>query len=106
MPFRFRRSIRIAPGIRLNLSKSGVSTSVGERGAHITVGHGHTRTTVGVPGTGLSYTTTSRRRRRSPPPVTWTQRLIGLAVGTGSRVAVWLAMNTLAVLLAEEPDGG
>ena len=76
MPFRFRRSIRIAPGIRLNLSKSGVSTSVGERGAHITVGHGHTRTTVGVPGTGLSYTTTSRRRRRSPPPVTWTQRLI------------------------------
>ena len=61
MPFRFRRSIRIAPGIRLNLGKSGVSTSVGERGAHVTLGHGHTRTTVGLPGTGLSYT--PRRRR-------------------------------------------
>jgi hypothetical protein len=64
MPFRFRRSIRIAPGLRLNLSKSGVSASVGGRGAHVTVGHGHTRTTVSAPGTGISYTTTTGRRRR------------------------------------------
>ena len=32
MPFRFRRSIRLAPGVRLNLSKSGVSTSVDKCG--------------------------------------------------------------------------
>jgi|SRR5882757_8857 len=56
MPFRFRRSIKILPGVRLNLSRSGVSTSVGVRGAHITVGHGKVRETVGLPGTGLSYT--------------------------------------------------
>jgi hypothetical protein len=54
MPSRFRRSSRIAPGIRLNLSKRGVSTSVDERGAHVTVGHGEARATVGVPGSGLS----------------------------------------------------
>src|SRR6266404_9708386 len=53
---RFRRSIRILPGIRLNFGKRGVSTSIGVRGAHITVGHGKVRTTVGLPGTGLSYT--------------------------------------------------
>jgi len=56
MGFRFRRSIRILPGIRLNVSKSGVSTSVGVRGAHVTLGHGKVRETVGLPGTGLSYT--------------------------------------------------
>ena len=29
MPFRFRRSIRLAPGIRLSLSRRGLSASVG-----------------------------------------------------------------------------
>ena len=43
MPFRFRRSVRLAPGIRLNVGKSGVSISVDVRGAHVTVGHGQTR---------------------------------------------------------------
>jgi hypothetical protein len=53
---RFRRSIRIGPGLRVNLSKSGVSTSVGRRGAWFTLGPRGTRSTVGLPGTGLSYT--------------------------------------------------
>jgi hypothetical protein len=56
MGWRFRRSIKFLPGIRLNLSRSGVSASVGVRGAHITVGNGKVRTTVGLPGSGLSYT--------------------------------------------------
>ena len=56
MGFRFRRSVKLAPGVRLNFSKSGVSTSVGTRGAHVTLGHGQVRETVGIPGTGLSYT--------------------------------------------------
>jgi Protein of unknown function (DUF4236) len=54
--FRFRRSIKILPGIRINLGKRGVSTSIGVRGAHVTFGRNGTRTTVGLPGTGLSYT--------------------------------------------------
>jgi hypothetical protein len=53
---RFRRTFRIAPGLRLNLSKSGVSASVGRRGLWFTVGPRGTRETVGIPGTGLSYT--------------------------------------------------
>ena len=56
MGFRFRRSIRIFPGIRLNIGKRGVSTSIGVRGAHVTVCHGRVRETVGPPGIGLSYT--------------------------------------------------
>ena len=60
MGFRFRRSFKVAPGFRLNLSKSGVSTSVGRRGLWFTIGPRGTRTTVGIPGTGLSYTDQSK----------------------------------------------
>jgi hypothetical protein len=56
MGFRFRRSFRVFPGLKVNLSKSGVSTSVGTRGAWFTIGPRGTRATVGIPGTGLSYT--------------------------------------------------
>ena len=56
MTFRFRRSIKIVPGVRLNVGKRGVSASIGVRGAHVTVGKAGTRSTVGIPGTGASWT--------------------------------------------------
>jgi hypothetical protein len=55
--FRFYRRIKVLPGIKLNVSKSGVSTSVGVKGAHVTIGGPRgTRATAGLPGTGVSYT--------------------------------------------------
>ena len=56
MAFRFRHSFKIAPVLTLNISKSGVSMSIGTRGACATVVHGKMRTTFGLPGTGVSYT--------------------------------------------------
>jgi hypothetical protein len=56
MAFRFRSALKVIPGIRLNLSKSGASVSLGGRGFHYTIGPKGTRTTVGLPGTGLSWT--------------------------------------------------
>ena len=55
MGFRFRKRIKIAPGIRLNLSKSGTSLSVGKPGATFNFGSRGERITTGVPGTGISY---------------------------------------------------
>jgi len=49
----------LLPGVSLNFSKSGMSTSIGPRGAKITIGHGKVRQTVGIPGTGISYTETT-----------------------------------------------
>jgi len=44
MRFRVRRSIRLAPGIRLNISRrGGLSISIGRRGTRVTLGHGYTR---------------------------------------------------------------
>jgi hypothetical protein len=54
--FRFRKSVRVLPGLRLNFSKSGTSVSLGRRGLHYTIGPTGSRTTVSMPGTGLSWT--------------------------------------------------
>jgi len=54
--FRFRRSIKLFPGVRWNFGSKSTSLSIGGRGAHYTIGSSGSRTTVGIPGTGLSYT--------------------------------------------------
>ena len=55
MGFRFRRSFKIAPGVRVNLNKKSVSVSFGTKGLKHTVSTtGKSHTTVGIPGTGLS----------------------------------------------------
>lgn len=57
MGLRFRRSVRLFPGVRLNFSRSGISTTVGVRGAGLTFGPRGTYANVGIPGTGISYRT-------------------------------------------------
>jgi len=58
MGFRFRRSARLGP-LRFNFAKGGLSSiSVGGRGASFNIPvsrSGGARTTVGLPGTGLSW---------------------------------------------------
>jgi hypothetical protein len=60
MPLRFQRRVRIAPGLSLNLNKRSISATVGHSGAHLTVGPKGTRSTIGIPGSGLSYTSYQR----------------------------------------------
>jgi len=57
MALRFRKSIKLAPGIRMNLSGSGASWTFGPRGASIGVGKRGTFLNSGIPGTGLSSRT-------------------------------------------------
>jgi len=63
MGWRFHKSVKIAPGVRLNLSKRGPGLSFGGRGMRYSVGPGGRRTTFSVPGTGLSYVKQSGTRR-------------------------------------------
>ena len=56
MGFRFRKSINLGGGFRINLSKSGVGYSWGVKGYRITkTAKGTVRKTVSIPGTGISY---------------------------------------------------
>jgi hypothetical protein len=63
--FRFRRSFRILPGVRLNFGKRSTSVSLGVRGAHVTFGKRGTRTTIDIPGTGMSYTDVTPQRHET-----------------------------------------
>ena len=57
MGLNFRKSITILPGVRLNLSKSGVSASFGKKGIRQSIStSGRATTTLGIPGTGVYYT--------------------------------------------------
>ena len=59
MGFRFHRSKKLFPGLRLNFSKNGFGLSFGRKGMRYSIGPKGTRTTLGIPGTGLSYISTS-----------------------------------------------
>ena len=63
MGWRFRRRKKIAPGVTLNLGKTGGSFSFGRRGASVNVGRRGTQATISVLGTGLSYVKRLGRRR-------------------------------------------
>ena len=53
MGWRYRKRIKILPGIHINISKSGISTNVGVKGASVTFGPKGTYVNTGLPGTGL-----------------------------------------------------
>lgn len=56
MGIRFRKSFKVAPGVRVNVGKKSVGVSVGGRAGHVSV-NSNGRKTVGasIPGTGISY---------------------------------------------------
>lgn len=56
MPIRFRKTFKLLPGVKINVSKHGISTTVGPRGMHLTFNRYGVRQSVGLPGSGLSET--------------------------------------------------
>lgn len=53
MAWNFRRRKKIAPGVYINMSKKGISTTVGPKGASMTFGPNGTYMNTSIPGTGL-----------------------------------------------------
>ena len=60
MGFRIRKSVKIAPGVRVNLSNKSVGVSVGNKFVRRSVStSGRTTTTTHIPGTPISHVSTS-----------------------------------------------
>ena len=53
MSLKFRKRIRVFPGFTLNLSKSGMSATLGVKGCSVNIGKNGTDLNTGIPGTGL-----------------------------------------------------
>lgn len=60
MGLRFRKSVKIAPGVKVNLNKKSTSITFGGKGVHRTISStGKKTTSVGLPGSGAYYTSSS-----------------------------------------------
>jgi len=66
MGIRYRKSIKIAPGVKVNLNRKSASVTLGGKGYHKTFNsNGQTTTSVNLPVKGLSYT--DRKGKASSP---------------------------------------
>lgn len=79
MGFRVRKSIKLAPGVRMTASKTGLGYSVGTKGYRVTKrADGRTQRTASLPGTGLMHVTSGsgsgRQTSGSAAPVRETRR--------------------------------
>jgi hypothetical protein len=101
MGFRFRRSVKLFPGLRLNFGKRGISASIGVRGAHVTYGPTGTRTTVGLPGTGLSYTHLEKAHHHVPASTAAESPSDpGAPQGSAQRGVLWMGLIVIAIVVA------
>lgn len=98
MGFRFRKSVKLPGGIRINTSKSGIGYSYGAKGYRVTkTAKGTTRTTVSVPGTGISYV--EETKNMSAPPRGKTKNYWWLVVVVP--FGIFLLVLTLGLILQE-----
>lgn len=116
MGWRFQKRIRIAPGLRLNVSKRGLGISMGTRGARLSVGPRGVRTSVGIPGSGLYYvqqqSTGGRRSSRADAPElpdeeAWREAVPVYDAPRRSRRWIWLLLAALiggCWLITSTPD--
>ena len=56
MPVRIRKTFQLFPGVKVNMSKGGISFTVGTKGYHLNFSKRGVRQTVGLPGSGISDT--------------------------------------------------
>ena len=65
MGLRFRKTISLGKGLRLNLNKKSVGLSFGTKGARYSVNSDGRKTfSIGIPGTGLYWTESSNSKKK------------------------------------------
>ncbi|MBX9935040.1 MAG: DUF4236 domain-containing protein [Burkholderiaceae bacterium] len=87
MGWKFQKRIRLLPAVTLNLSRKGISTSFGTRGARVTLGHGKRHTTLDMPGSGISYTNVASTKAAR------------LSAAPQDRAGRWLQLVLIAVAI-------
>lgn len=115
MGMRYRKSIGLGKGVRLNVGKGSLGISAGVKGAHVSVNSKRGVTTsVGAPGTGISYSKTrgwggKGAESDAGMPCTETSGWGGNGAGSGAggpkppsnklvRIAVWAIIISVLII--------
>lgn len=101
MGLRFRKSFKLFSGLKLNISKKGISTSFGGKGFSINTGTNGTFINSGLPSTGISYRSKlfkKRRRSRSQANSQTINSGILLGIIIGACVFIWSGSFLLSFL--------
>lgn len=92
MGMRFRKSFGKGP-FRMTVSKSGIGASVGAKGARITKKAGSgTRSSVSVPGTGISYVKDSSKKKGGKYSATSANSSTSSATGAASALLYLISL--------------
>ena len=96
MGWRYRKSINLGGGFRVNLSKNGIGYSWGVKGYRVTkTADGRTRQTVSIPGTGISYVEEHGKRSSGQQAGAAQQQRDPMADYTGAQRVTSADANTL-----------
>ena len=101
MSWRYRRSVKLLPGLRMNVGSRGVTSfSLGGRGITINLSKRGTKSTYSLPGTGISYQTQTTRPHTVKPSVV-ISRPVAQVSGSQAPARAWkpYAMIGVAALI-------
>jgi hypothetical protein len=107
MGWRFRRSVKILPGVRLNFGKNGfTSTTIGGRGFKTNVSSRGVKHTIGIPGTGISYQTPTYRSTQPDSNIdgSGSSSRIGLFAIVGFVGAFFISLVVVGILMSRTRD--
>lgn len=102
MAFKFRRTLKIAPGLRLNLTHRGVSARVGTKGAGYTVNaNGQQHISAGLPGSGVHISKQVKPPRKRKRKSVGGNRVVSATPSLGHmlRTGAMIAFAGLAVII-------
>lgn len=101
MAWRFQKRIRIAPGLRVNISKSGLSLTGGVKGASVTSGKDGQHLNLGLPGSGLSTRTRLGKGQGGKSTASFQTSKRHAKPSLGAKITAWFVLlGLLAFLIA------
>jgi len=94
MKLGFRKRIKVAPGITLNVGKQSASVRLGPKGAGITSGTEGSRASGSIPHTGITATHKIAGKSKAPKPETAKAGPISVAVAAAVLIGISYAIFT------------
>ena len=97
MGFKFRKSIKILPGVKINISKGGVSTSLGGHGFTTNISKKGIKNTVSIPNTGISWQSSAKSQQKSKNTMLYRSEIEGPTLTVGNLYADYTSENLISL---------